>query len=250
MINTSFYRGYFELNENKEPGENGRRLYRTIKPEWQYVGAAFTKDYMMIDIDNFEDCDLFMQLVDKYKWQTHIVATDGGLHAIFKKPQEQLPSKKGAELLCGIIADIKQGRQAGTNSDYECIMKRGKYREVLQQCDDPQVLPWQLMPLSQDLHLKDVGEGSGRHGVHHKMIKVACWYTKDASEIIDLVCWVNENIFDAPRKSVNWTVKQVQKWIDETLSEDNSIDELLQQYDINLHKLNLFIKTNFEKKVK
>lgn len=41
---------------------------------------------MMLDFDTNEYCDLFFQLREKYDWKCHIVATDSGIHAIFKKP--------------------------------------------------------------------------------------------------------------------------------------------------------------------
>lgn len=241
---TKFYRGYIRLGKDK--GRIDKRPSRVI-PQYETVGGLFKPEYMMLDFDNGEDCGLFLQLVDKYGWNTHIVGTDNGIHAIFKKPDIKIPSENGAELVCGLNCDIKQGRNSWNNSDYECIIKHGEPREIIKYCDDVQVLPWQLMRLSKKLDLKTIGEGDGRHGVHKQIINVALSYTTDAKEIIDLVQWVNDYVFKVARKSVNWHVSDLQKWIDNNIKEDLKIDDLLQQYKIDLHKLNVWVKTNFEK---
>lgn len=244
-----FYRGYIKLKENKEPYDN-RRMHRHMINDWPTVGGILKSEYMLVDIDTFEDSDLFMQLVDKYEWKCHIVATDSGVHAIFKKPDIVIASVVGRELMCGLRADFKVGRRDYKSSDYECIIKHGKERELLQRCDDPQVLPWQLMPYTNELDLKSIGEGDGRHGVHRQLISRASAYCDDASEILDFVKWVNDNIFAVPRSSVNWKVSDVQDWLDDMKGEENqSLDELLQRYDIkDLRKIKQFIRANYDMK--
>lgn len=245
----SFYRGYIKLKEDKAPYDN-RRMHRQMITDWPTVGGILKSEYMLVDIDTYEDSDLFMQLVDKYNWQCHIVATDSGLHAIFKKPDIAMSSVVGRELMCGIRADFKIGRRDYKSSDYECIIKHGKLRELLQQCSDPQALPWQLMAFTNELDLKSVGEGDGRHGIHKQLIHRASAYCQDASEILDYVKWVNDNIFAAPRQSVNWKVNDVQDWLDDMKDEDDqSIDELLQRYAIkDLSKIKQFIRANYDLK--
>ena len=250
-----FYRGYMKLEENKEPYQKHKRMSRNV-PDWSTVGGIFKNEYIMVDCDTREDSNLLLLLIDKYKWNTHVVATDSGIHAIFRKSSVNVPSKKGAETLSGIICDYKQGRLTWNNSDYECIIKHGKPREIIQACDDPQEIPWQLLPLSVDLHLKDVGDGSGRHGIHGTLVHRAAYYitegyTITAAEIRDWICWINDNVFLEPRESVNWTVKQVQTWIDKNIR-SYTRDELLQQinsYDDNtLNKLVIYAKTMLEAK--
>ncbi len=245
----SFYRGYIKLNEDKTPVD--RRMSRNI-PDWPTVGGVLDRDYMLVDIDTFEDSDLFMQLVDTFKWQTHIVATDSGLHAIFKKPDMPISSVVGRELFVGIRADYKLGRANWRSSDYECIVKHGKDREVLQQCDDPQVLPWQLMYYTNEMNLKDVGEGSGRHGVHQALIARATVYTTNAEEIRFVVQWINDNIFAEPRESVNWSVKQISQWIATNVvskvpETSEELRDFIERYDIKDYtKIVRFVSSNYD----
>lgn len=248
-MNTNFYRGYITLNEDKEP-YNGRRMHRHVIDDWPTVGGVFKHEYMLVDIDSFEDSDLLLQLIDKYKWKTHVAASDSGIHAIFRKPDIHLKSIRGTELMCGIRADFKIGRTDYKKSDYECIIKHGKEREIIQYEDEPQVLPWQLMPFTVEMDLKSACDGDGRHGIHEQLIHRACAYTTDANEIIDFVRWVNDNVFAEPRKSVNWEVPKVQDWIDDVIKEnDMSLDEMLQQYDIkDLRKVKQFIRANYDVK--
>lgn len=245
---SKFYRGYIKLREDKSP--INRRMSRHMITDWPTIGGVFASDYMMIDIDTFEDSDLFMQLVNKYDWKTHIVATDSGLHAIFRKSDIVISSNNGAETMCGIICDYKQGRRDWAASDYECIIKHGKSREIIQNCEDPQVLPWQLMPFTVKMNLKSVGDGDGRHGIHRQLISRACAYTTNAKEILNYVTWVNDNIFAVPRKSVNWKVRDIQDWIDDNIKDDEmSIDELLQRFGVkDLAKVKQFIRANYDAK--
>lgn len=245
----SFYRGYIKLNEDKEPLD--KRMSRNV-PDWPTVGGVFASDYMMVDIDTSEDADLFMQLVDIYKWKTHVVATDSGIHAVFKKPDMPISSVVGRELFVGIRADYKLGRSNWRSSDYECIIKHGQPREVLQQCAEPQTLPWQLLYYTNEMNLKDVGEGSGRHGVHQKLIARATAYTVDAEEIRSVVQWINDNIFDEPRSSVNWSVKQIREWIETNVVQDmpQTADDLatfVKRYDVKDYtKIVRFISSNYD----
>lgn len=247
MINTKFYRGFIELKPDKSP--KSRRMNRKLNDQLENIGGIFKPEYMMIDIDTFEDSDLFIQLVDHFKIKTHIVASDHGIHAIFRKPDIPLPSVVNRETLSGIRCDIKQGKKDFSRSDYEAIKKNGKEREIIQYEDDVDVLPFMLMPLSKEIDLKDIGEGDSRHFVHQGLIARAVAYTHDASVIRDWVCWVNDNIFAEPRKSVNWSTRDIERWINEVVTtdiNDISIDELLQQYDPNVKsKVLQFIQGNF-----
>lgn len=247
---SNFYRGYIKLKEDKTPYDN-KRMHRHMINDWPTVGGILKNEYVLVDIDTYEDSDLFMQLVDEYKWKCHVVATDSGIHAIFKKPDIVLSSVVGRELMCGIRADFKIGRRDFKSSDYECVIKHGKCRKLLQQCIDPQVLPWQLMPFTNELDLKGVGDGDGRHGIHRQLISRACAYTTNAKEIIDFVKWVNYNVFAVPRESVNWKVRDVQDWIDDVCGKENdmSIDEMLQHYNVkDLRKVKQFIRANYDMK--
>lgn len=247
---SNFYRGYIKLKEDKTPYDN-KRMHRHMINDWPTVGGILKNEYVLVDIDTYEDSDLFMQLVYDYKWKCHVVATDSGIHAIFKKPDIVLSSVVGRELMCGIRADFKIGRRDFKSSDYECVIKHGKYRELLQRCSDPQILPWQLMPFTNELDLKSVGDGDGRHGIHRQLISRACAYTTNAKEIIDFVKWVNYNVFAVPRESVNWKVRDVQYWIDDVCGKENdmSIDEMLQHYNIkDLRKVKQFIRANYDMK--
>lgn len=250
MINTNFYRGFIELNADKTP--KTRRMNRKLNNQWENVGGIFKAEYMMIDIDNYDDADLFMQLVDHFELKTHVVATDKGIHAIFRKPDVPIASVVNRETLSGIRCDIKQGRIDFAHSDYEAIRKNGKDREIIQECEDPQMLPFMLMPLSKELDLKDIGEGDSRHFVHQGLIARAVAYIHDAQQIHDWVCWVNDNIFKEPRESVNWSVRDIKRWIDEVVTtniDDIDMNELLQQYDPNVKaKVLQFIQGNFDMK--
>lgn len=250
-MNTNFYRGYIKLKENKEPYDN-RRMHRHMITDWPTVGGVFRHEYMMVDTDTDEDSNLLLLLIDKYKWKAHVVVTDSGLHAIFKKPDMPVGSITKTELMCGIRADFKVGRRDYRSSDYECVIKHGKCREVLQQCDDPQVLPWQLMPFTVEMDLKSACDGSNRHGIHQQLVARSTAYTLDENEIYDFVVWINDNVFDEPRESVNWKPRQIEKWIKTHVAKDvpktpEDMIEFLKQYKITDYtKIMTFVMSNYD----
>lgn len=254
MIYTKFYRAFVELNKDKEP--MGKRKSRFIKPEWQEVGAYLADDYVLFDIDDKDiNANLFFDIVSTHNLHCHITESERGIHAIFKKPTERLAYGNKKETLTGVWADYK----CSNNKGYERIITNGKPLSIIYDCDEPDVLPWLLYPFSCERYLQDKKHGDGRHKTFLDLSNVYAMYEKNPKKILDTIYWVNNNVFEEPRKAVNVSTKDVLDSIQYmsrqytdievgTILENidktklNKVIKLLVQYDI--------LKPDFYKEIK
>lgn len=236
MINDTLYHRFIECDSNKE--WFNRRL--KINPQDVEACAGILKDgLIMIDTDTDRDSELLLLLLDKLKCKCNIVSTIHGIHAIFKKPEDyHVKSDSKYETVTGLIVDVKQGRKIVQNSDIDIVKRYGQEMETIQYCpiDELDELPWQLRVFNSRLNLQQAKDNSGRHSLHQRLIARWQEYTNsNAVETLKWVQWVNDYVFAVPRKSVNWTVKQVQEWYDEHpltgYLKDKTIDDIIELID-------------------
>lgn len=252
MINKTLYYRFCPINsKTKQPFRR-----QNCRPEEEEGCAGLLRDgLIMIDTDTDRDSELLMLLLDKFEIKCNLVSTMNGLHAIFKKPADyHIKSNSKVETVTGIIADIKQGRPQPSKTDLDNVRRFFHDMEIIQYCeyDELDELPWQLRALTVPLNLQSIGEGDGRHQVHQKLIARYAGYTDDANEIVKWVNWVNENVFDVPRKSVNWTVKQVDQWLG-TLDKSPILApedflKRLEGYDVSFEELWRYVRTNYDRR--
>lgn len=236
MINNTLYYRFIECDSNKEWFNRRRK----INPQDVEACAGILKDgLIMIDTDTDRDSELLLLLLDKLKCKCNIVSTIHGIHAIFKKPKDyHVKSDSKYETVTGLIVDVKQGRKIVQNSDIDIVKRYGQEMETIQYCpiDELDELPWQLRVFNDRLNLQQARDNSGRHSLHQRLIARWQEYTNsNAVEVLKWVQWVNDYVFAVPRKSVNWTVKQVQEWYDEHplagYLKDKTIDDIITLID-------------------
>ena len=203
---TKFYKGYTELR-NKIP--TSKRKSRIIKPEWQEVGGFIGDDYVLVDIDDRINADLFFTIINDFHIRCHITQSTHGIHAIFKKPSELLAYGNRKETLTGVICDYK----CSNNKGYERIINNGYPLQIIEECYEPDVLPWLLFPFGRARGLQDITEGDGRHKVLMDLSNVYAIYEKDPYNISVMLNWVNENVFKKARNSVNISIADIQNSI-------------------------------------
>lgn len=233
MIHTKFYRAFTELN-NKVPVS--RKKSRRINQKWKEVGGFLADDYVLVDIDDIVNTNLFFDIVNTFNIKCHVTESKHGIHAIFKKPVEKLAYGNRKETLTGVICDYK----CSNNKGYERIIIDGKPLQIIYDCDEPDELPWLLFPFGRPRGLQQIGKGDGRHKIHGDLCNVYALYEKDPNIILLIVNWVNENVFKEPRESVNWQVKDVIDSIQymSKVWTDEEIYDMLRKVDANkLYKL-------------
>lgn len=202
-MHTKFYKGYTELH-NKVP--TSKRKSRFIKQEWQEVGGYLDDDYVLVDIDDATNVDLFFTIINDFHINCHVTESRHGIHAIFKKPSEQLAYGNRKETLTGVICDYK----CSNNKGYERIIINGEQLPVINDCRNPDVLPWLLYPFGRARDLQQARAGDGRHKILMDLSNVYAIYEKDPHNISIMLNWVNENVFTEARKSVNISIADIQ----------------------------------------
>lgn len=229
-MKTKFYRAFTELNNEKKP--MGKRKSRFIKPEWKEVGGYLTDDYVLFDIDDKDvNCNLFFDIVSTFNLHCHITESLHGIHAIFRKPIERLAYGNGKESLIGVLADYK----CSNNKGYERIITDGKPHPIIYDCDEPDVLPWLLFPFGRNRDLQQVRHGDGRHNILLGLSNVYAMYENDPHKILNMLKWVNENVFQEPRKSVNISISDVTNsitYMNKTYT-DTEIYDMIKDVDKN-----------------
>lgn len=202
-MHTKFYKGYTELH-NKVP--TSKRKSRFIKQEWQEVGGYLADDYVLVDIDDATNVNLFFTIINDFHINCHVTESRHGIHAIFKKPSEQLAYGNRKETLTGVICDYK----CSNNKGYERIIINGEQLQVITECENPDVLPWLLYPFGRARGLQQAQAGDGRHKILMDLSNVYAIYEKDPHNISIMLNWVNENVFTEARKSVNISIADIQ----------------------------------------
>lgn len=201
-MKTKFYKGYAKLIDKKPIS---KRKSRTIKSDWREVGGWLADDYILFDIDDKDvNANIFFTLINEYDIKCHITESKHGIHAIFKKPSIKLALGNGIgrETLTGIIADYKSTELSG----YERIIIDGKPLPIINDCDDPDELPWLLFPFGKPRNLQQMKHGLGRHNTFMELSNVYAIYENDPNKILNTIKWVNQNVFAEPRESVNITI--------------------------------------------
>lgn len=192
-----FYKAYVELR-NKVP--TSKRKSRVINPKWDEVGAYLADNYVLFDIDDKDtNANLFFDLVSTHNLHCHITESEHGIHAIFKKPAERLAYGNRKETLTGILADYK----CSNNKGYERIIINKEPLPIVYNCDEPDVLPWFLYPFGRPRNLQDMEHGASRHTTFLDLSNVYAIYENDPQKILDMIHWVNDNVFAVARESVN-----------------------------------------------
>lgn len=194
-----FYKGYTELH-NKVP--TSKRKSKVIKSEWEEVGGFLADNYVLVDIDDMDNANLFFDIINEYNIKCHVTESRHGVHAIFKKPREQLAYGNRKETLTGVICDYK----CSNNKGYERIIIDGEPLPVIIECDDPEELPWLLFPFGKPRNLQQMRHGLGRHNTFMELSNVYAIYENDPNKILNTIKWVNDNVFAEPRESVNITI--------------------------------------------
>lgn len=245
MINNKFYNSYRECTEDKRPITI--RGSRTIDSNWEHVLGLIKPEYILFDIDDkTTNANLFFALKEEFEFRCHITESCNGIHAIFRTPVSTMGTNlcgNNRETVTGIIADFKHG---GEN---ERIIAYGKAHNVIEWCDEPDELPFMLFPFGRKRGLQDVTEGDGRHHIQGDLNNVLATYYTDPEIILRITNWVNSNVFLMPRKSVNWSIKDVWNSIQYVNTmRGKTIQDVLTEYKIDDMKVIDFIIRNGEKR--
>lgn len=193
-----FFRGYVKTDGKKAIDKFKNAPLRTLEDAQQFDSYAgvIADDSILIDVDDYEQSEILMQIVEDKQLLCRVYETDRGKHFWFKNSKIE-HCATGAVLACGISADIKTGKVAS----YSILKKNGKERPIIYDILDGeqyQELPAFLQPIKPKPNFSELEEGDGRNQKLYTYILTlqANGFTKEqARETLHII---NDYVFSDP----------------------------------------------------
>lgn len=160
----SFFKGYVPTKNKAclvsfKDSTNLLTLEEAQKLE-EYAGIL-ADDTILIDIDDFDQSELLLQIVDDLQLDCRVYKTTRGKHFLFKNTDIK---KCGThiKLAIGLTADIK----VGSKNSYSVLKYNGQEREILYDIfedEEYQIVPKFLKPIKSNIDFINLKEGDGRN---------------------------------------------------------------------------------------
>lgn len=158
------YKGYIKTKGKQaiEPFKD-RAKYRSYEEVKDLDGFAgvLAKDTILIDIDEWEQSEILMNIVEEYQLDCRVYQTSRGRHFLFKN-HDVTRNRTHVPLAIGLNADIK----LGSRSSYEVIKIKGEERFIewdIEEGGAYQELPKWLFPVRATVDFLDMDAGDGRN---------------------------------------------------------------------------------------
>ena len=158
------YKGYIETKGKAavEKFKNKTRFktYEQVK-DLPGFGGVLENDTILIDIDDYEQSEIMMDIVEDYQLDCRVYQTTRGKHFLFKNHQVTR-NHTHVPLAIGLTADIK----CGTRTSYEVIKINGEERFIewdIEEGDTYQELPKWMLPVKAATDFLDMDAGDGRN---------------------------------------------------------------------------------------
>lgn len=167
MALRDLFKGYVPT-KNKEclmkfKGKTSAELksYRQVKELPEYAGIL-AENTILIDIDDFAESEILMQIVDDLQLRCRVYATTRGKHFLFANDERCEKNRTHGRLACGLSADIK----LGSRSSYSILKFNNKERDIIYDIFDDEeyeTVPKWLLPINSRLEFLDMKSGDGRN---------------------------------------------------------------------------------------
>lgn len=158
------YKGYIETKGKAavEKFKNKTRFktYEQVK-DLPGFGGVLENDTILIDIDDYEQSEIMMDIVEDYQLDCRVYQTTRGRHFLFKNHQVTR-NHTHVPLAVGLTADIK----CGTRTSYEVIKINGEERFIewdIEEGGTYQELPKWMLPVKAATDFLDMDAGDGRN---------------------------------------------------------------------------------------
>ena len=166
-----YHRGYVKCDGKKAvekfknvPDSKLRTLEQAEK--FNSYAGILAPGVVLLDFDIKEQSDLAYIIIQRMGIQCRIYQSDKGYHFLMRANDKLTKCQTRVKLACGVVCDIK----VGTSASYECLKVNGHVREMIQDCDDPDVAPAYLSPVESDVDFLNLGDGDGRNSTLYAYI--------------------------------------------------------------------------------
>lgn len=162
------FKGYIETRDKKPlvPFKNktSDQLMRAdqVKELSEYAGIL-GDDTILIDVDDFEQSEMLMDIVDDLQLNCRVYQTTRGKHFLFKNTDSLNYNPIHKRIALGLTVDIK----CGSKCSYSILKYAGKEREIIYDIFDDEEyeeVPRWLLPLTGAVpEFTELGAGDGRN---------------------------------------------------------------------------------------
>lgn len=194
-----YHRGYVKTSGKRAvekfkniPDSDLRTLEQAEKCD-SYAGIL-APGIVLLDFDIKEQSDIAYIISQRMGINCRIYQSDKGYHFLMRANDKLIKCQTRVKLACGIICDIK----VGTSASYECLKVNGRVREMIQDCDDPDVAPAYLSPVESDVDFLNLGDGDGRNSTLYAYILTLSKAGLSKAEIKDTVNVINKFVLKEP----------------------------------------------------
>lgn len=163
---TDLFKGYVPTKDKKctmafkNKSSSELKSYRQVKDLPEFAGIL-AEDIILIDVDDFEQSEILMDIVEKLQLKCRVYETSRGKHFLFKNDKVE-SNKIHCKLACGLEADIK----LGTKNSYSILKYANKEREIIYDIfddEDYELVPKFLVPIKTNLDFLHMEKGDGRN---------------------------------------------------------------------------------------
>ena len=194
-----YHRGYVKCDGKKAvekfkniPDSDLRTLEQAEKCE-SYAGIL-APGVVLLDFDIKEQSDIAYIIIQRMGISCRIYQSDKGYHFLMRANDKLTKCQTRVKLACGVICDVK----VGTSASYECLKVNGHVREMIQDCDDPDVAPAYLSPVESDVDFLNLGDGDGRNSTLYAYILTLSKAGLSKAEIKDTINIINKFVLKEP----------------------------------------------------
>lgn len=194
-----YHRGYVKTSGKRAvekfkniPDSDLRTLEQAEKCD-SYAGIL-APGIVLLDFDIKEQSDIAYIISQRMGINCRIYQSDKGYHFLMRANDKLIKCQTRVKLACGIICDIK----VGTSASYECLKVNGRVREMIQDCDDPDVAPAYLSPVESDVDFLNLGDGDGRNSTLYAYILTLSKAGLSKAEIKDTINVINKFVLKEP----------------------------------------------------
>ena len=194
-----YHRGYVKTSGKRAvekfkniPDSDLRTLEQAEKCD-SYAGIL-APGVVLFDFDIKEQSDIAYIISQRMGISCRIYQSDKGYHFLMRANDKLIKCQTRVKLACGIICDIK----VGTSASYECLKVNGRVREMIQDCDDPDVAPAYLSPVESDVDFLNLGDGDGRNSTLYTYILTLSKAGLSKAEIKDTINVINKFVLKEP----------------------------------------------------
>ena len=195
-----YWRGFVPLDDKKrsmmafKDVPDDELLTRKSAGRFDSYAGVLKEGIVLLDFDDDKQAEKALSIVKANNLSCQVIKTTRGCHLLFRSGDHYPKNTVGQRLACGLRCDIK----CGDRNAYEVLKLKKEVREIVSECDDPQIAPAYFYPLDSETELYGLKEGDGRNETlfGYLMTLTNHGFTKEETE--ECAHIINQFVFDSP----------------------------------------------------